>query len=360
MIPERSSYIKQKKAEGWKICGVTPGFYPKEILLGANLLPVEIWDPAVEISLAYPHLQPTICSIAKIIISFLKTDAANLIDVIFVNHICDSLQNLGSLIHDFGLSNKPILFFYNPKEPYSSSTNLYLKDILKSLISGLNQLNMPVSLEKVQEHISHTARNYRLISKLFEMQSLAQTFLGPMEFGKIIRSFGYLMPLDFNTSIDWVINDCPKDFNIRYRLVLSGIFPYQHSIMEYLSSRHVTISQDDSLFLRRRIPKTFSDEPEDPIQELINRYLSLPPCPTRGSDLEHRAEHIIKLVGESNSQGVLFICTKFCEPEYFDLPYLKDSLDSHKIPHLVLETEIGEPLSMANFTRLDAFLEGLR
>ena len=360
MIPERSLYIKQKKAEGWKVCGVLPGFYPKEILLAAKLLPVEIWDPPTELSSSYPHLQPTICSIAKTCISFLKKNTVDLIDVILVNHICDSLQNLGSLIHDFNFFNKPILFFYNPKEPYNSSTKSYFEKILKRLIFDLKQLNIHVSYENIQEYARQTAKTYQLISKLFEITFESKAFIDPIEFSKTIRSYGYLLPSDFNLAIDWTINNSFQSSNNCYKLLISGIFPYQHSIMEHLKTRKVKISQDDSLFLRRRIPTSFSADPKDPIQELAERYLSLPPCPTRGSDLDQRAQHITKLIKESNSQGILFLCTKFCEPEYFDLPYLNNFLYSQKIPYLILETEIKEPLGMANLTRLDAFLEGLR
>ena len=57
----RRSYLKeQKKVYGRHIFGVFPAQYPKEILWAMNILPVEIWDPHLEVSLANAHLQPSI------------------------------------------------------------------------------------------------------------------------------------------------------------------------------------------------------------------------------------------------------------------------------------------------------------
>ena len=66
-MPERKNYIKHQKTEyGRKILGVFPAHYPKEILWALNILPVEIWDPPIQMSRAGAHLQPYICSVVKL------------------------------------------------------------------------------------------------------------------------------------------------------------------------------------------------------------------------------------------------------------------------------------------------------
>jgi len=58
--------IRQKEEKGRKLFGIFPAHYPKEILWAMNVLPVEIWDPPLEVSHANAHLQPYICSVVKL------------------------------------------------------------------------------------------------------------------------------------------------------------------------------------------------------------------------------------------------------------------------------------------------------
>ncbi len=48
---------------------------------------------------------------------------------------------------------------------------------------------------------------------------------------------------------------------------------------------------------------------------------------------------------------------KFCDPHSFDYPYLKESVDSLKVPHMLLETEMDNPSLGQIKTRIDAFME---
>ena len=56
----REAYLRlQKEAYGRSLIGVFPAQYPREILWAMNALPVEIWDPRTEMSLANSHLLAT-------------------------------------------------------------------------------------------------------------------------------------------------------------------------------------------------------------------------------------------------------------------------------------------------------------
>jgi len=59
-------------------------------------------------------------------------------------------------------------------------------------------------------------------------------------------------------------------------------------------------------------------------------------------------------------EGVLIFATKFCEPEYFDYPGLKEDLEKEGVPVFLLETELGMGVPGAIRTRVEAFAETLR
>ena len=56
----------------------------------------------------------------------------------------------------------------------------------------------------------------------------------------------------------------------------------------------------------------------------------------------------------------MILATKFCEPEFFDVPRLKEDLEEAGIPCMLLETELGMASPGAIRTRVEAFVETLK
>ncbi len=90
---------------------------------------------------------------------------------------------------------------------------------------------------------------------------------------------------------------------------------------------------------------------------MAESLLAAPPDPTRGSSIQERLEHLLRLIGTSGAKGVIFYDVKFCEPELFDLPQLRQGLREAGIPSLTVEVDINDELTQSVLTRLAAFLE---
>ena len=113
----RKGYLKtQKQVHGRHLFGVFPAQYPKEILWAFHILPVEIWDPPLEITSANAHLQPYICSVVKLGLELILQGKCEDMDGFLFPHTCDSIQNLASIVHDFLGLGKPCYFFYHPAD----------------------------------------------------------------------------------------------------------------------------------------------------------------------------------------------------------------------------------------------------
>jgi benzoyl-CoA reductase/2-hydroxyglutaryl-CoA dehydratase subunit BcrC/BadD/HgdB len=97
----------------------------------------------------------------------------------------------------------------------------------------------------------------------------------------------------------------------------------------------------------------------DPIDLLVDRYFTAPPCSTRQSHQVARADHLEDLFDAAGAVGVVIHTVKFCEPELFDQPVLRARFESRGIPTLVIESELESELSAQTETRLEAFVEML-
>ena len=70
-----------------------------------------------------------------------------------------------------------------------------------------------------------------------------------------------------------------------------------------------------------------------------------------------RADYLVRRVETSGAGGVVFYLVKFCEPELFYLPTLRNALQRKGVPSVVLEVDLNDVLSQQMLTRLDALLE---
>jgi benzoyl-CoA reductase/2-hydroxyglutaryl-CoA dehydratase subunit BcrC/BadD/HgdB len=124
-LAKRDEYIdKEKKEKGKKLFGIFPSQYPREILWAMNVLPVEIWDPPLEVIHANAHLQPYICSVVRLGLELILQGKCEGLDGFLFPHTCDSIQNLSSIVYDYLGVKKSCYFFYHPKSPYKDSSRV--------------------------------------------------------------------------------------------------------------------------------------------------------------------------------------------------------------------------------------------
>ena len=181
--------------------------------------------------------------------------------------------------------------------------------------------------------------------------------LNNVEYFKLMRAQEYLLPIDYLNLLQQVdLLEQPFEAS-KARMMVSGILPPPPEILEFLDELGLSIVADDLLAVSRRIPKFAMDSPDAPLDYLTDRFFVLPPCSTRGSDLDERLHYLNSRMDESRAQGILFDMVKFCEPELFDHRLLVKTFRGRNIPVLTLETELDHHISGQDKTRIEAFTE---
>ncbi len=336
--------------------GVFPAVYPKELLWAHNILPVEIWDPPLEITRANSHLQSYICPIVKGGLELILQEPSEVVDGYLFPHTCDSIQNLASIVNDHLDTGKPCLFFYHPKAPYGTSTPAYYKNQLIKFSSQLDHYFGPVNPDQLNKSIRISRHIYDQLDRLFKLRQSGSLPVSNREFYAILRSGEYLWPTDYQVELENLIGRKSSKSARTRAVVLSGILPNPPEILDLLDAHNVQIAADDLLNCQRRLAGRIPAG-SDSLDVLTEAYFSKPPCSTRASATGTRIKYLKKLTSDSGAQGIIFCIPKFCEPELFDLPQLRQDLNKANIPSLVVETEIRPGLSGQLTTRLEAFME---
>jgi benzoyl-CoA reductase/2-hydroxyglutaryl-CoA dehydratase subunit BcrC/BadD/HgdB len=133
-------------------------------------------------------------------------------------------------------------------------------------------------------------------------------------------------------------------------------------ILQVLNDAGAFIAADDYAAIGRRIAGGGGDQAAggDALEQVVQRYLSCPPCPTRSQDSSARVSYLLRLGREAGVRGVVIHEIKFCEPELFDVPMIREAFEEQGLPVLLLESELETTVPAQIATRIEAFIEVVR
>jgi len=353
-IPSRTQTIKTFKEGGGQIAAVLPIHYSRSLFRAFNILPVEVWGPPqVASGQAAAHLQTYVCSICHNALSFLQQGGLDVADLIVVPHACDSLQGLGSVLLDYVKPAKPVIPIYIPRDKRQSDLEFLaaeFKAIYEQLVEitghqpGEADLSTSIDREeKADDTLLKLHQNNRYLP------------LTNADIYQIIRSREYLPAEDFIRIAEGVLAQSQEAIRPGIPVLIEGIVPEPMDIFETLTELGATVVGDDLASSGRRVyPRS---NRRNPFKRMAERILQAPPDPTRGSSLSERLDYLLDMAQRTEAKGVVFHIIKFCEPELFDIPILRQELATSGLATIAIEVDLNTRLSQQIRTRLGAFLE---
>lgn len=356
-IPTRKEVIEEEKSKGKRIAAVYPIHYSRELFRAFNIQPVEVWGPPkTDTRKANAHLQSYICSVVQSGLSFYLEGYLDIVDLIVVPHSCDSLQGLGSIFKDFIKPKQELVTIYLPREKNKENVE-FLANELKRIYKQLSQLcGFEPDNERLMEEIKTEEEIDTLVLKFYK--SRGNLPLSSREFYTILRSREYLPPDKFKSILEYALLHASKGKLKKTGIVLSGLLPEPMDILDVIDDMDAFVAIDDMACCMRRVYEEGNSS--DPFERMAERIVNGPPDPTKGNSFDERFEFIKSLVDLTSAKGVIFYNVKFCEPEYFYHPILKEKLGKAQIRSLIIENDINEPLPQQTITRIKAFIEMIR
>jgi len=353
-LPSRRKVAQAFKEQGGFIAGVLPIHYPRALLRSFNILPMEIWGPpAVDSTFGEAHLQPYVCSIVRNALSFIQTNAFEIIDLLLVPHACDSLQGLGSLLLDFVPPSQPMLPLYLPRGNGKNAPG-FLAAEFKALYQSLEEIKTysPTNGELMESILREEKADW-ILGKLHKKRSVLG--LSDYEFYRLIRSREFLPAEGFVKLTQEVLDQGEREPSGGIPFLLSGILPEPMELLLAIAEFGGRVVADDLACCGRRLYPP--GESNDPFHRMAERIINAPPEWSRGCSIQARLDDLIDKIKIYAAKGVIFYNVKFCEPELFDIPELRNGLKKTGIPSTVIEVDINDPVSNQVLTRVEAFLE---
>ena len=330
--------------------GVFCTYAPVEVLHAAGLVPVRLVPAGAGVAGADRHLQTYTCAIAR---GVLAGSWEWLAGVVFP-HTCDTMQALA----DVWRAARPgdyVGTLVGPVAVESPAAEAYLVAELRRFIADLEaRLGVTVSEDALRASSRAYDDNRQRLMALRASLPYSDWLSAALT--------GQTMPVEEHTRLLESLTPGPSPSQ-GVKVVLVGAVLDDPALPRLIEELGGMVVDDDLCTGRRGIETPVSlDAGLDPVVALARRELRRPPCPARYAPGQPRPDRLLRLVRESQAQGVIFLQQKFCEPHAFDLPPLRAALSAAGVPDLVLEME-GREASEAGGalrTRLQAFLEMLR
>jgi len=353
------------KDQGRCLIGCFPLYPPLPLLHSFGLTPVTLWSlnsDISDLSRSDRHLQNYACRVGRQLLEFALGNGAGLFNAFFMYNACDTLRNLPEILHE-GLKQEgvelPIFRLHVPAlSPDRSGVRAFMADKVKNLIGELECFTgRSFSTSAFRQSIDLYRRQRELCLELegclcngkIPFSSCAET----------LRWFHFLPVEEHIQVLEKTLSAAQEspDGRPHAAVMLSGILPPPAAIMETMDRSGLRVVANDIALFRRSYGTPLPQD-LDPTEFYCEFYFRHYPCSTMLPEGDIRIGLILDAVRESGARGFIFLGEKFCEYEYFEIPYLEIRLREAGINTLSLDMGIDEGESLGALkNRIEAFAE---
>lgn len=324
-----------------KVIGCFPLYVPEQLIYALGMVPFGMWGSETEVKDAKNFFPAYVCGILQTNLELAMKGVYDGVSAVMITTLCDSLkcatQNWKYAVG--GIEMIPVNYPQNraSKGAYSFLYAQY-KEIIDKLerISG-RKLNDDALRQAIEVYNNHNAA----MREFLRLAAKYPKELSPLQRSIVIKS-GYFMDKKEHTEL---VNELIKEMRQlipgKFRgikVVTTGIIADSEDLLNIFAENKVAIVADDVAHESRQFRVDVKMD-DDLVGALVNQFLEMYGCSTVIGGKISREEFLLNLVKENNADGVIILMTKFCDPEEYDYPLIKEQLDRNHIPLLFIEVD---------------------
>jgi len=350
--------MKQTKK---KAIGCFPIYTPDEIVYAAGYLPVGMWGGKTEISLADKYLQRFCCSIMRSNLEFGMNGTYNLLKAVIIPAFCDTLK---CMIENWKVAapQVPVIPIVYPQNRLLESGFIYMIDEFNRVKEILEKLSGSEITEDELNQAFNIYEKYRKTMRDFvEAVKDYPTTINARKRHLIIKA-GYFMDKKIYTeviqSIIDALKEIPPEKSNGIKIVATGLIGEPIELLDIFAENNISVVADDLAQESRqfRVP---GRKKGSPLEKMAYRIVDQRGCTFLFEEEKTKGQMLVNMVRENNAQAVVVIMMKFCDPEEFDYPIIKEDIEAAEIPLLYLEIDQQMDSFEQIRTRIQSFAEML-
>ena len=357
-----NKYVDAWKSQGKKVMGYVCTYLPEELLYAMDILPYRLTGRGVtDTSTADSYLSRVNCSFARCCLELGLGGEYDFLDgAIFVNgcdHIRRAYENWA--VHE----SAPLPFMYILPVPHKITPEglVWFREEVGMLKGTLERrFKTKATPEKLSEAVAVYNESRKLLRQLYDLRAGDDPPITGAQMLTVISASTAMPKDEFNVFLKQLLAELesqPKTEGGKTRLLIAGSIMDDPDFIENVESLGAVVVADTLCFGARNI-WNLTDEGDDALAALTERYYEHEPCPRMAGHYRRRLGFVKDQIERASVDGAILEHIKFCDQHGTDNALLKKDLEEAGIPVIELEREYG-PLSDAGRvrTRVQAFLE---
>ncbi len=341
-----------------EVVGCFCSYAPEEIIYAAGHLPVRMLGSHEPQDVTEPHIFGMFCPFCRDVLAQGLKGRLDYMKGIMIAQSCLHLRQ------SFTSWKKhvPVDYAYYlcmPNKVQTEHSRPYLKGELEKFKKSLEEwTGKTITDEALRESIELHNENRSLMHEVYDLRKGPNPPVTGLEAMVMVASSFFVDKKDHNAELKRILPEL-RSRNLERetgaRLMLVGSENDDTEFVKLVESVGATVVTDDHCTGSRYF-WNFTESNGDILQDIANRYIDRPPCPTKDWEERKRFPHVLQLAKDFKADGVILIQQKFCDPHECDIPILKNYLNENGYPSLFLEFDVTVPLGQMRI-RVEAFLE---
>lgn len=326
---------------GRKVVGCLPEYTPEELVQAAGMVPFGIWGAERELSEAKKYFAPFYCSIVQSSLEMGLRGELNGLSAVLVPILCDTLKCLGQN-WKVGVPGVPFIQVSHPQNVQIEAGTVYLTKVYRGIADRLSEISgVKVTDARLKEAIAVYNEHRRVMREFTVLAGRHPETVSPRMRNAVIKS-GYFMPkADHTRMVRQLVKDLavlPEKPWTGSKVVLAGILADSPALLSILADNKIAVAADEVAHESRQF-RVDVPEAGDPFEGLARQFTSIKGCSLVLDPEKNRGRMIADMARASGAEGVIYLQTKFCDPEEFDYPVVKKDLDRAGLPCINVEVD---------------------
>ncbi|QZN94513.1 2-hydroxyacyl-CoA dehydratase subunit D [Symbiopectobacterium purcellii] len=327
---------------GKQVVGCFPEYTPNEIVYAAGMVPFGLWGAEGKaISEAKKFFPPFYCALALSTLEMGLDHALNKLSAVIIPALCDTLKCLGQN-WKVGVPQVPFIQLVHPQNRAMPAGIAFLTEQYQRVAQQLGQIaGQSVTPEALDRAIELFNQHRAVLREFSLVAARYPRTISPLMRNTVIKS-GYFMDVVEHTQrvreIIALCTELPTEQWEGYNIVVTGIIADSPSILQIFADNNMAIVADEVAHESRQFRQDVPAD-SDPYRRLALQIAQLEGCSLLHDPEKKRGRMLVDMVRKNNAQGVVYLLTKFCDPEEFDAPIIKKQLDKEGIPSIIIEID---------------------
>ena len=350
-------------AQGRKAVGVLPYFCPEELVYAAGMLPFGIWGAEMQANESKRYFPAFICSLLHTALELGLRGALNGLSAVMVPICCDSLKGFGAN-WKYGVGDGiPVIDVAYAENRRIAAGVEFTRAKFRGILAKLEQIaGREVSDADVAAAIAVYNENRAALRAFSAAAAKHPEAVSPADRCAAMKA-GYFMDRAEHTglirAVTAALQELPEQPWKGLRVVTTGILADSPALLDILADNGIAVADDqiaqESGFFRTDTPVT-----DDPIEGMAQRLGVIEGCSVLYDPGKQRGRELVRLVQDAKADGILWVMTKFCDPEEYDYVPVKRMADAAGIPLLAVEVDQQMVSYEQARSAVEAFAEMLR